>query len=266
MKKVLSLILSLVMVLAALPLTVIESSAVTYTTSSDGLWKYYLDDNNNAVIDSGSTGVAAYLGNATDVTVPSYIDGNPVICLGSYAFYQRTAVKSVTVPEGVTNFGTFSFDGCTGLESINFPSTMYSINAYSFRGCTSLTSVDFGTSLQIINSNAFQNCTALSSITIPGSVTSIPSTAFNGCNAISECVVTYFLRLQRHQGNYYRCYYPRRRNKHTKLRIQKLHGCKKRVNLKHRHKYSKFCFLRLYRSFEHSNSGQRYNHRKLGIL
>ena len=43
MKKLLSILLSLVLVLAALPMTAIESSATDYYTSQDGEWMYYVD-------------------------------------------------------------------------------------------------------------------------------------------------------------------------------------------------------------------------------
>nr|MCR4564440.1 leucine-rich repeat domain-containing protein [Clostridiales bacterium] len=117
MKKALSIILSLVLVLAALPLVPIESHAYTILESPDGLWKYYVNDDGTTVTIGTDSISKAYLGTDEDVTVPSTIDGKTVTGLGQGAFAGCNKIKSITVPNSVTSTGYRTFRSCTVLES-----------------------------------------------------------------------------------------------------------------------------------------------------
>ena len=117
MKKVLSIVLSLVMVLAALPMTAIESSATDYYTSQDGEWVYYLDpDNGYAIIYNNAN--KAYLGTDANVTVPSVIDGHTVVSLGQYSFKACTTLESIVIPSTVETIANHVFYDCTNLASV----------------------------------------------------------------------------------------------------------------------------------------------------
>ena len=121
--------------------------------------------------------------------------------IGSYAFYQCGAIRSITLPANLTKIGDYAFSGCIGLTSIEvkgkvtsignsafagctklttatLPKTGYSLGSYAFSGCTALTSVDLGdaTSLGYL---LFLNCTSLKSLTIPNTVTSVSRNSSN---------------------------------------------------------------------------------------
>ena len=163
MKKLLSIILSLVLVIAALPLAAVESFATDYYTSPDGEWMYYLNENDEAIIYSGSTNSSAYLGSDTDIFVPSYIDGYPVVSLGQY-----------------------TFSGNTNLQSIVLPNTLTTISNHVFRNCTNLTSVTFGNSVGMLGPNSFEGCTSITEMNLPDSVQTIGGYAFNNCSSLRQ--------------------------------------------------------------------------------
>jgi len=187
MKKALSILLSLILVLAALPFSAVESSAVDYHTSQDGEWMYYLNENNEAIIYSGSTSSSAYLGSDTDIVVPSYIDGYPVVSLGQYTFSGNTNLQSIVLPNTLTTISNHVFRNCTNLTSVTFGNSVGIIGPSSFEGCSSITEMDLPDSVQTIGGHAFNGCTNLEKIYIPAGLTFIDGYAFNNCNK----VVTY---------------------------------------------------------------------------
>lgn len=99
--------------------------------------------------------IKEYVGTGKEVVIPSEIDGMPVTSIGGYSFSSSKFVKSVTIPDSVTEICLFAFSKCT---------------------C--LTSVTIGNSVQIIEWSAFSGCISLKSVTIPNSVKFIGDKAF----------------------------------------------------------------------------------------
>ena len=106
MKKLLAIVLSLVMLLAAMPTLTIPVSA-----ASDGYYTYTVSNGEATITDVDSS----ISGN---ITIPSTLGGYPVTVIGSSAFRICTGLKSITIPDSVTSIGFRAFDGCTGLTSI----------------------------------------------------------------------------------------------------------------------------------------------------
>ena len=88
----------------------------------------------------------------------------------------RASIKTVTIPDGVTNIGASAFSGCTSLTSVTIPSSVTSIGTSAFKS-SGLTSVTIPSSVTSIGESAF-SFSALTSVTIPSSVTSIGAFAF----------------------------------------------------------------------------------------
>ncbi len=116
---------------------------------------------------------AYYLGNAN----------NPYIAL---AKAKNNAITSCRIFVKTQVICDSVFKDCTALKSITIPDGVMSIGASAFYNCNSLTSVTIGDGVTSIGGDAFAYCTGLSSITIPDSVTSIGGDAFHGCYKLVE--------------------------------------------------------------------------------
>ena len=84
--------------------------------------------------------------------------GNNVTTIGTNAFYNCTALTSVTIPNSVIVVGSGAFLDCSSLISVAIPNSSAEIGPHVFSGCTSLTSVTLPEQLKIIDVKLFWNC------------------------------------------------------------------------------------------------------------
>ena len=133
--------------------------------------------------------IGGYTGSATCITIPETINGMTVTGICSSAFYGRTSLTSVVIPNSVTSIGDYAFYGCTSLTSVVMGDSVTSIGDYAFYGCTSLISVELGDSVTSIGVYAFKGCSKLTSVVIPDSVVSIGNSAFCGCTSLTSVVM-----------------------------------------------------------------------------
>jgi hypothetical protein len=80
---------------------------------------------------------------ATNVVIPSEIDGLPVTSIGDDAFLGCRSLTSVTIPGSVTSIGADAFRQCISLTSVTIPGSVTVIGYQAFADCSSLTSVTF---------------------------------------------------------------------------------------------------------------------------
>ena len=113
----------------------------------------------------GTIKITKYTGNEQNVSVPSTINGKKVTVIGAAAFSSKTSIKTVTIPNTVTDLETGAF--------------MY---------CKNLTNITLGNSVKSLGDCVFESC-GLEEIKIPASVTSINVRAFWDCSALSKIEV-----------------------------------------------------------------------------
>ena len=125
-------------------------------------------------------------------------------------FQECKALRTITVPEGVTAIPTYALKGCNYLRYINLPSTLTAIGDSAFEDCTAITAVDFPnaltyigkyafsgcsylkaidlteSALDTIDIGAFRNCVRMTAVELPDSVTHINTWAFSGCTVLSS--------------------------------------------------------------------------------
>lgn len=133
--------------------------------------------------------IVGYSGKSTPhtVTIPKTVAEREVSGIGKEAFYHRSEIIEVKLPDTVTFIGQFAFAGCTGLETITIPASVTYIDDYAFQGCTSLKTVIFeGTSVERIGDFAFLGCEALKTIVLPEGLETIGKQAFGNCKSITS--------------------------------------------------------------------------------
>lgn len=122
--------------------------------------------------------------NSNHINIPNYINGHPVIAIGTSAFEACEFLTSITFPPFLHTIGTSAFAG-SGLTSVTIPECVREISIWAFADCTELASVTLPAGLTNIRALAFNNCSALTSIDIPATVTSIDVNAFESTGLTS---------------------------------------------------------------------------------
>ena len=89
-------------------------------------------------VEDGKAILTGYEGRSDLVTVPTELDGYPVVAIGERAF-EGTGVVAVTLPHGVEEIGWFAFYGCTGLMDVTIPASVTTIGYAVFDGCERVT-------------------------------------------------------------------------------------------------------------------------------
>lgn len=137
------------------------------------------DGQSYTVTDAGTSTAKTY------VNIPATYEGKPVTAIGERAFYARSGLVSVFVPEGVTEIGASAFDGCFNAEFI-LPSTLQKIGDSAFKLCSKLTAVQLPAGLTEISASAFEACDGLVSVQIPDNVMTIGAGAFRNCSKLES--------------------------------------------------------------------------------
>ena len=126
--------------------------------------------------DNGNIVLVKYLGDDTEVNIPSEFLGRTVTAIDTNAFKECSFIERVTVPSTVTRIGSYSFQGCTNLKNISIPYGVTAIEAGAFQDCQNLEDIPIPESVTTIGSGVFWGCNKITEINIPASVTTlIPS-------------------------------------------------------------------------------------------
>jgi len=192
--------------------------ATTQSTYSGtyGDFSYYHDE-------GGAITITGYNGAGGNITIPSQIDNCNVVAIKDKAFFGKSAITGITIPDTVKNVGICSFAGiCSnGSISVSLPSNLRSIgdgafaginvtsanSAYTLdRGCVyangkllsasglfSDSSATHGTYVVMsgtteIASFAFYGCSAIGNIKFPDSLNELNVSSFQGCTGLGPYI------------------------------------------------------------------------------
>ena len=162
-------------------------STAGVTSAASGLGFGFLSY--NATIGTPNT---RFTGTAPTIhLIYNYVDAAGLALLGTSAFgNDANFLFHVLYPSGVKTIGT-RFNVYTFLKSVTIPDTVTDICGNAFSGCTGLTNVFISptSNLTSVGSSAFLNCSALTSFFIPNSLDGINATTFSGCTSLAS--VTY---------------------------------------------------------------------------
>lgn len=145
-------------------------------------------DYNYMVLTDGTVEITKYIGDDVDVVIPSKIKGKKVTSIGSYAFKKEyfdgpgLDIKSVVIPEGVTNIGLAAFEECEYLEKVTIPSSVTHIRSYAFSGTPWLEALKKNNDYVVVNNILLASTVTEGEITIPDGIVSIAGGAFGSTN------------------------------------------------------------------------------------
>ena len=180
MKKILTFILSAVLLLSVIPFN-------TFTVNAEmgrfGNYTYCISFGKITI-----TGYEYDGSKSAKVIIPSEIAGYSVVGI-DHAFSGCRSLESIIIPDSVISIGHSAFEDCRSLESIIIPDGVIKIGMFAFSGCTSLKNITIPDSVMSIGQEAFKNCSSLKSITIPKGVTHIKSSVFSGCSSLESIII-----------------------------------------------------------------------------
>ena len=105
--------------------------------------------------------------------------------IGTGALIDCVSVKSVSLPNSLTEIGDSAFSDC-GMTSISLPGGLKKIGAAAFSGCEKLTSITIPSSVSKIGDQTFWGCENLRSITIPSGMSTVGWNAFSDCSRLTD--------------------------------------------------------------------------------
>lgn len=111
-----------------------------------------------------------------------------VTMIGEEAFCFCEALELIDIPNSVVNLGERAFYRCTSLRDVNIGSGLTYISKQCFQFCQNLTQINLGGNIAEIRDYAFQSCYSLLSITFPESLTSLGGMVFTPCDSLQEII------------------------------------------------------------------------------
>ena len=178
-----------------------QAGDLYYTITNDTLVPYTVE------VDDAMSSI-------TIATIPETVTHNSttytVTSIGDRAFYNRSKLTSITLPNSVTSIGSSAFSDCSSLTNITIPNSVTNIGIFAFSGtpwCNNQpdgviyigkvlyeykgtmpanTSINIKDGIVSISPSAFSDCSSLTSVTIPNSVTSIGHGAFFNCSSLNS--------------------------------------------------------------------------------
>ena len=109
------------------------------------------------------------------------------ICVGM--FKGCSSLRSIHLPDSVTNIAAQAFYGCSSLTDVRLPESLLMIGNEAFRNCSSLTAAALPENVTSIGARAFQGCSNLSALTLPRGLEALPDYVFAGCSSLDSFVV-----------------------------------------------------------------------------
>ena len=143
-------------------------------------------DLEEVIFEDGMTEIPAYMLSNRDnisyvktVTIP-----NTITEIGDHAFQDCGNITEISLPKSVKKIGGGAFADCTGLETFtmgdNTEEFEISIGSGAFAGDTNLTNIRFAENVTSIDTGAFSGCSKLEKVTLPSQLRSLGYMVFKG--------------------------------------------------------------------------------------
>ncbi|MBR3589200.1 MAG: leucine-rich repeat domain-containing protein [Clostridia bacterium] len=139
-KKILSVLLSVIMLLGIIPAGAMTASA------ADDVFTYDIVDGEAVIISCEITA-------SGDIVVPSGYNGYPVTEIDLFAFLNCSKVRNVYISDSVKEIGSRAFSGCTLLETVTLGKGVEKLGKEIFLNCDSLKKVNVSADNAVFSSD-----------------------------------------------------------------------------------------------------------------
>ncbi len=109
--------------------------------------------------------------------------GANLLVLGQKAFSNCQEIKSIRIPDGITEIPVGCFEGCSMLKEVDL-NKVTSILDSAFNRCEKLQEVVFPAGFNRFSNSCFSGCKSLTYVVIPDTVFEIPQSCFASCSSL----------------------------------------------------------------------------------
>ena len=176
MKKVLSVVLTLMVVFSAFVLCL----GTTASATQEGYFTYEMTGG-NAILTKVDPAISG------DVVVPVHLGNFDILYIDEGAFKDCVNITSVTYPEEIDGIYFGAFEGCTNLKTVTFNCKAYSQKDSAgskdrpvFANCPNLTTVNIGKNVTAIPKYLFYGVESITTVNFEGDMPKIGQDAFTG--------------------------------------------------------------------------------------
>ena len=200
MKKILSLMLALLMVLFVVTACSEEEGGtggdLGGVSGIEDVNRYTPSENNTyndsfvyEYVNGDEVKITGFSGSADKhvVSVPATIANLPVTMIGEGAFANQNNISQLVIPNSVKHIEKLAFAKCVELVNITIPNEVESIGDGAFYECINLREVilpglaaDSGV-VFTLGSGAFYKCTSLATVTLPATLLEVKENTFYDC-------------------------------------------------------------------------------------
>ena len=138
-------------------------------------------------IDDTTAKFQSYSGEAENIIIPEEINGRKITVIGEESFANETKLKSIVIPDTVTEIQSFAFINCDNLDDVVMSKNIEKIGERAFLG-PNCYEIDLPDTLKELGDGAFSNC-EFSELVIPGSIKVIQKGSFNACEQLQTVVI-----------------------------------------------------------------------------
>ena len=143
-RRIFAMLLTLVLLLSAVPLTGLTAFAGTGEQSGDFLY---------TVLEDGTAAISGYCGESSVVNIPQMLDGYTVTEIAPFSF-NFSDITELHMPDSVLTVGNLAFAYCRSLEKVTFSQNLKNIVAWAFSVCDNLKSVTLPQNIENIDTGA----------------------------------------------------------------------------------------------------------------